>query len=1189
MTRMKTGADESTTEAESVAADSAPAPAPSIDSDAPVDSFEACLTTLRAYLEHAPQLDPESRVEFCTDAHRIALAGLEIAPDDEKRSLTLKLWAELCMWESEGMHELERGQQLQQAVAKLEQATRLDSSNLGAHKTLARVLSKLAERDERYRAAYTGFERASISAPHDWRVWHDWAQALTEHATHVDSNRARELLSEAAELLQRGSDTVAEPEARAKLIDDRGHTLRALVQRSSMPDGLAYLDQSQLEFQRATEREPGLEPAWSHWAELLLEQAKLASPEQRYELQNRALEILWRGMQAIGDPKAAARLSILRGQALLSIGQFGAAADSNGRFEEASHEFARAAELDQANARALQLGAEVNRVRARLVEPKRALEFLTAALTLNQRALERTEQPTREERDTAQRARLHCQRGAIWDDLGDQSQGNARRLAFEQAAQYFERAPAMSPKDPLTLEATARFLCAEARHAGAERARELVERASELLFGAADSAPDEHTAAELHHAYGLTALAQMDLASGIGRELALANATIAFQDACSVRRTFVPAWRSWSRLCSDCARRDSSLESALEQFQEADDVLDAAVQSVPLGEGTAELLTERALIFLAQAKRLRNSERRLCYERAIACLEEATQIAPGLAEAWQCWGLALAERGHYDSTVDTTECFRSAIERYQRAAEESPLDRRYRAWIELGRELGAFARRDPDAASSLVNDLAERFGIAVREIPSQRAEYCLARGNLLRDAGRFAAAELDYLRGRDAGVPLRESLYCQHQLCLLLEARGLAKRERARMRRAFEHYLSTQAPRIDPEVLGTYGRVLYEQRGPSELAEAQLVAAVARRAPARYRFEMLQVELARERTQVDPRTVAVLGVRLEAARDELETSDMDASHRELQLGKLAFYRADRARARRHLETALALDRWSAPACEMLGLLSLEHGQSERACGLFSAAQELAPREFEILPLLASTLTRLGEFTDAELVYQRAVSCAPFDACAMLSWADACLSRTSSSSHPELLARAHEYASMALELTRKQKSRRLRATQLAQAHYTRGYAAIRLCERTPDLDRWKQARRDFRAALHIDPQHHEARRALARLAADGASRRLTLQRVASSIIGSLALGIFALAQIGFWPRAQPILQLCAGDECTGPLSLRALSIAGYAILTFGALAFIALAVALPYWLRPKPTSVPLERKPVEPEATRAVTP
>jgi tetratricopeptide (TPR) repeat protein len=351
---------------------------------------------------------------------------------------------------------------------------------------------------------------------------------------------------------------------------------------------------------------------------------------------------------------------------------------------------------------------------------------------------------------------------------------------------------------------------------------------------------------------------------------------------------------------------------------------------------------------------------------------------------------------------------------------------------------------------------------------------------------------------------------------------------------------------------------------------------------------MLRVELARERAQIDPRAVAALGLRLEAARESLEQADIEPAERELQLGKLAFYRADYARARKHVETALSLDRWNAPACEMLGLLALEHGQYERACEFLSAAHELAPREFGTLPLLAATLARLGEFGDAELVFQQAVACAPYDARALLYWADACITRASTGNDAELLARAHEYASTAIDLTRRRKSR-LRASQLAQAHYTRGYAAIRSSERTVDHDRWEQARDDFRAALGVDPQHHEARRALSRLAANGANRRLTLQRAAASFIGLLAFGIFAIAQIGFWPRALPLIQLCAGTECTAPLSLRALSITGYATLTFGALAFIALAVALPHWLRPKPPSIPLERKPIEPEAMRAIVP
>jgi tetratricopeptide (TPR) repeat protein len=242
-----------------------------------------------------------------------------------------------------------------------------------------------------------------------------------------------------------------------------------------------------------------------------------------------------------------------------------------------------------------------------------------------------------------------------------------------------------------------------------------------------------------------------------------------------------------------------------------------------------------------------------------------------------------------------------------------------------------------------------------------------------------------------------------------------------------------------------------------------------------------------------------------------------------------------------------------------------------------------------LPLLASTLARLGEHAGAELLFQRAIAASPDDARVWLARSDACLERASTEDDLGLLARAHEYATLAIELCRSGRSRRLPAHLLAQAHYARGYAAIRLSERSVDLERWKQARSDFRAALRLDPQHHEASRALARIASHGAMRRLTFRRIAASFLGVLALGIFAVAQIGFWPRAQPLIQLCAGSDCTDPYLLRALTTTGYATLTFGALAFIALAVALPHWLQPKPASIPLERRPLELGPTRALLP
>src|SRR5690349_21003735 len=75
-TRMKTSAEENRTAPESAALESEAAP-PAIDSSAPQNAFEERIATLQTYLEHAPRLDAESRVEYCADAHRIALAALE--------------------------------------------------------------------------------------------------------------------------------------------------------------------------------------------------------------------------------------------------------------------------------------------------------------------------------------------------------------------------------------------------------------------------------------------------------------------------------------------------------------------------------------------------------------------------------------------------------------------------------------------------------------------------------------------------------------------------------------------------------------------------------------------------------------------------------------------------------------------------------------------------------------------------------------------------------------------------------------------------------------------------------------------------------------------------------------------------------------------------------------------------------
>jgi Flp pilus assembly protein TadD len=1152
-------------------------------------SFEDRRSTLQTYLDHAPRLVRDDRAGFSADAHRVALAAFEASTTQSERSQALKLWAELCIWESDGLAEPERSQQLQQAVAKLEQATLADPSHVGARKALARALSKLAERDDHYTALYSDFERASVSAPHDWRVWHDWAQTLSEHAGHVDSSRARELLSEAAELLQRGSDTVEEPAARARLIDDRGATLRALAQRSSVPDGLAHLERSQLEFQHATEREPELEAAWKHWAESLLEQARLADvATRRAELEASALEVLWRGIQAMTDPHAGCRLALQRGQALFAIARLSqTAAESDAKLTLAIHEFERAAGHDPNEARAFCDGASALRARAELARPEWARARLREALELIQRGL-------RHAPDAAARAHLHREAAETFIALGHASRARERRRAFERATDAFEQAVDCCRDDIATLRAQAHWACERARHAEPERARELVMQAFDRLSNALLAVSGEAAAAELLHARGLVSLTAADLRTDAQRARQLDRATADFEHACGRDRTWAPAWCSWSRVFGDRARRASDDEAARELFARADEILDAAVQNVPLGEGTAELLRERADLFLAQAKLVLGDERSLCYERALACLEEATQLAADSGSAWQSWGRALAERARFDESVYAVDCFAKAAERYAHAAKVRPIAERGGLWIEYGRQLGAFARRVPEVADRLVNALAARFERLIGELPSRRAEFCLARGNLWAAAGHYAAAEADYTHGRDSEAPLREALYCQHQLSSLLEERGCARREWRRTRRAYTQYVRDHEPYLASEVFGYWGSLSYEQFGPNEQAEAQLVAAIDRGPQTASRFQMVRVELARERAESDPRALPAFEDGVRAAQREIETADLDPAERALELGKLALYAGDHAHALEQLDWAFTLDPWSAAATEMLGLALLDQGQFRPACDQLSIAYQLAPRDHAILPLWAAALARAGDVGRAEQQFQAALAAVPHDARVLLGWAEACVARASARD-PEHLARAFDYAGAALAAAHAEKCRRLRAKQRARAHYLRGYARIKLAEREDrglDSDAVRRAIGDFRAALRIDSRHYDARRALARLTAAGLARRTglqSLQRAASGLIAVLALGVFAIAQLGYWPQAEPVLQFCAGTECSPPLLLRELNLASYSSITFGAFICIALAVVLPRWLRPKTAHIALEQKPIGPDGTRAVTP
>lgn len=1181
------GLDESRPEARVVHASDQLAQLASLSSEPQLTAFESRRSTLQAYLDYAPRLDAEDRAEFCADAHRIAAAALEAAASDAERSIALKLWAELCIWESDGLYEPDRSHQLRQAVAKLEQATSADPGHLAARKVLARALSKLAERDDHYRAAYSDFERASQSAPDDWRVWHDWAQMLSEHASHVESSRARELLGQAAELLRRGGDQVVTPEAVARLHEGRGLTLRALAQRSSAPEGLAHRECSQAEFQRATEREPGLESAWRHWAELLLEQAQFAQTlEDQKELQQKALEVLWRGTQAMTDRAAASRLSLQRGVALFAIARASSAAEAESFFEEAKHELIRAADFDPAHSEVFRTAAELARSRAKLAVPSRARAQLGAALELLGRGLATAN-------TDPSRALLHTACGTTWAEMAGLRAGKLRETALDQAEREFERATFLDLTAAMPWCAWAEVACERARRAETTSARETTQRAFDLLTQGLTHVTGE-SASELLHARGQVSLVAAELYSSSERATELDRAIADFERACDVRRTYVAAWRSWSGVFTSRARRARRLDTALSLFERADDVLDTAVQSVPLGEGTAALLTERAHIFLLQAKHLRGSERRGCYERALACLEEATQLAPASGWAWKAWGRTHAERARYDETIDATDCFVIALGAYDRASEHFDLSTRHEVWIDLARELGMFARRDPDAASGLVDSLADRLEHAASEVPSQRARYRLARGTLYEEAGRYAAAEADYVDGRRAAAPVREALYCQHRLSALRDGRGRAAGERRRTLRAYARYVRHHTPNPDPEVLGLWASVSYETHGPTEAVEMRMADAIARRAPART-WLLTSMELSRERGEADPRARLELIDRTRALQVELEALELPPADRELLLGELALHTAEYPRAARRLATALALDPWNASASETLGRVRLAQGALPDACEQLEHALSLAPRDFATLPLYAAALARSGEFDAADRAYAQAQACAPEDARVLLGWAEACLLRAHASQidvESEMYVRALEYADSAIRAVRAGACRRLRPKQLAQAYYVRGYARLKLVEHGKHglgSDWVLSARKDLRTAFRIHPRHHEAPRALTQLAADGVVRRAEAQRAAVGIVSFLALGDFVFAQLSFWATTMPVLQLCLGSACSPAIPLQALDVFGYCVVTFGALGCTGLALLLPHWLRLQPKAIALEHRPLEPEATRSCEP
>jgi hypothetical protein len=176
--------------------------------------------------------------------------------------------------------------------------------------------------------------------------------------------------------------------------------------------------------------------------------------------------------------------------------------------------------------------------------------------------------------------------------------------------------------------------------------------------------------------------------------------------------------------------------------------------------------------------------------------------------------------------------------------------------------------------------------------------------------------------------------------------------------------------------------------------------------------------------------------------------------------------------------------------------------------------------------------------------------------------------------PEGYDRAVERFTTAIDLGRdggRPSSGRLLRPDLAQVHYARGYARVKLYESTGLLKKdealLRKALGDFKEAVALDACQYAAKRAETQLRerSRSVSRERRRRSLGPMLVVSASLIVFAIAQVGFF------LHLHHGWLRLGGTN--------YVALTFGSLLFVVAGLSLPELLRLKVGGFELEKETV----------
>ena len=246
-----------------------------------------------------------------------------------------------------------------------------------------------------------------------------------------------------------------------------------------------------------------------------------------------------------------------------------------------------------------------------------------------------------------------------------------------------------------------------------------------------------------------------------------------------------------------------------------------------------------------------------------------------------------------------------------------------------------------------------------------------------------------------------------------------------------------------------------------------------------------------------------------------------------ELGELHLLREDYEEAEKAFRDALAKETESVRIYKGLGKVNLRRGTPEAAVPFLQAARNLAPDDFTVMMDLAWAHADAKAAEKAEAVFREILDAAPAHVDAKvglgevyLAMADQRGGEPSATPRKDLYDQAIQQFSEALRIADSEDRPSVIVTSLASIYFHRGYARVQMVEAARsagDSVLISQALADFRMCVKNDPEHSEAKRAIARIEENQAhaASQNRLERWGSCIVVVVSLLLCVAAQVMFF--------------------------------------------------------------------------